>query len=122
MTDSIGFWGKHLTIDCGGCSSAITNKEVVKAFVRYLVARIEMKAFGDIWIESFGEEEDKAGFTFFQPIMTSNISGHCVDATGELYLDVFSCKEFDEAIVEDIVRQIFEPDSVTCRVVYRKAK
>jgi hypothetical protein len=121
MTELEGYWGKHLTLDCKGCGSFITNKEVVSGFVRYLVARIGMKAYGPLWIESFGEGEDKAGFTFFQPIMTSNIVGHCVDATGELYLDVFSCKDFDEALVEGIVRQMFEPEKITSRTVYRKA-
>ena len=42
-------------------------------------------------------------------IETSNITAHFVEETNDMYLDVFSCKPFDEKKVEDIVGAYFGP-------------
>jgi S-adenosylmethionine/arginine decarboxylase-like enzyme len=80
-----------------------------------------MKAFGRPMIQHFGEG-DKAGYTLVQLIETSNITGHFCDNSGDAYLDIFSCKWFDENVVQNVVASWFKPESINMKVLARDAK
>ena len=90
----------HLVI-----SSAVALEEYVIA----LCGLIGMKRFGPFEAVHFGEDEKIAGFTVVQKIETSLISGHFVDSTGDAYIDVFSCKEFDWNEATEFTRGVFRP-------------
>ena len=36
-----------------------------------------------------------------------------------IYLDIFSCKWFDEAIVRDVVNSFFSPEKITEQIILR---
>ncbi len=81
-----------------------------------------MKPIGEPIIEyTAGEFPDKAGLTAIQIIVTSTIVAHFIDSTGDLYLDVFSCKEFDVNVVEDVVKQCFLPEYIRANFITRQA-
>jgi S-adenosylmethionine/arginine decarboxylase-like enzyme len=101
-------WGYHLTVDGIGAIGLIRNKEVIEQFARDLVVAINMKAHGDPQVTHFGEDERVSGYTLVQLIETSAITGHFVDQTGEFFIDVFSCKEFDRHIALDLIIKHFE--------------
>ena len=98
------FWGYHLIVNAAGANmAAISSHEVVQAFAKDLVKRIDMVAYGEPQTVRFGSG-NKEGITLVQLIETSNIMCHFVeedrgDGTGSYYLDVFSCKTFDQADV-----------------------
>lgn len=108
------FWGKHLILDvANGDLEAVRSKEVIQNFVNELVKAIDMIAFGPTWIERFATHDaTKSGISFVQMIETSNITGHFVDKDGSFYLDIFSCKDFDEEIVVELVEKYFGEDIV----------
>ena len=67
-----------------------------------------MQPIGEPHIEYTAENLiDKAGFTVIQIIVTSSIVAHFVDSLGHIYLDVFSCKQFDLEIVKQSVKSAF---------------
>ncbi len=111
MTDTNYVWGYHMSLDMAGCDQkAITSKETIVAFTKALVEAIDMKAYGEPECVHFAEHDPgKAGYTMTQLIETSNICCHFVDATGEAYLDVFSCKTFDPDIVIRVAGEYFRP-------------
>jgi S-adenosylmethionine/arginine decarboxylase-like enzyme len=114
MNDTTDYiWGYHCSVDGAGCNKAkITDGDYIAKFATALVEAIDMKAYGEPQVVHFAEHDPgKAGFTLTQLIETSNISAHFVDATGEIYLDVFSCKNFDPEIVADLVQEWFEPQA-----------
>ena len=114
------YWGYHLSLDCYECEKpSITDRDHIAKFTKQLVEDIDMVAYGEPQIVHFGEG-DKEGFTLIQLIETSNICAHFVNETGNVYLDVFSCKEFEPADVEDIVKQYFKPSLIIKRCVARK--
>jgi S-adenosylmethionine decarboxylase len=119
----MSYWGYHLTLDCSNCvRDLIKDEDNVRKFVRTLLDRIDMKPIGDTWIEyTAGEFPDKAGLTAVQIIVTSTIVAHFIDLTGDLYLDVFSCKVFDIATVENTVREFFGPEKVRVNFLTRHA-
>ena len=103
-------WGYHLTVDCYDADKElITSRDNIAAFVNQLVNDIDMVAYGEPQIVHFGIG-DKEGFTLVQLIETSNICAHFVNETGNIYLDVFSCKDFDSLVVIDLINKFFKPE------------
>lgn len=114
------YWGYHLMLDCSGLNhTAITNKDIITAFIKELVWRIDMIAFGEPMVEHFATHDpDKAGISFVQMIETSNLTGHFVDLDNTAYIDVFSCKPFNNEDVINTVREFFETENTKIRVNY----
>ena len=114
-------WGKHLILDAAGCSpKRIGSSIVIKNFTNELVRRIDMKAYGEPQIVMFGTG-NKKGYTLIQLIETSNIAGHFVEENNTMYLDVFSCKDFDAEIVKEVVSEYFDAQIFSSRVLLRQA-
>jgi S-adenosylmethionine/arginine decarboxylase-like enzyme len=114
-------WGKHLILDAAGCSpKRIGSEVVIKNFTNELVRRIDMVAYGDPQIVMFGTG-NKKGYTLIQLIETSNIAAHFVEENNSMYLDVFSCKDFDAEIVKDLVSEYFDAQKFSSRVLFRQA-
>lgn len=115
------YWGYHLRINAGNCNrAAITDAQVVADFTRALVERIDMVAYGEPQIVHFGEG-NKAGFTLIQLIETSNIAAHFCNDTGDVYLDVFSCKEFSNEAVVDCFLEFFDAATLEFDFTERQA-
>lgn len=116
------YWGYHQSLDCANCSDGIKSREVIEAFVKDLVKRIDMEAYGPPLIEHFAtHDHTKAGYSLCQMISTSNISAHYVDATGESYIDIFSCKPFSREEVIQCVKDYFNPEHIIEHFILRKA-
>ena len=65
---------------------------------------------------------EAAGYSLVQLITTSAITGHFCDATGDFYLDVFSCKAFNSDEVVELARAVFSPEDVSVTVLMRDAR
>lgn len=115
------YWGYHLMINASGCDhSAITDYYTIFNFTKQLVHDIDMVAYGDPQIVNFGSG-NKAGYTLVQLIETSNICAHFVNETDDIYLDVFSCKEFNEKTVITLVKAFFDAKKVETTFLKRQA-
>ena len=117
------YWGYHLTLDCSNCDrDKIKDEQHVKDFIKELMVRIDMKPIGDTRVEyTAAEFPDKAGLTAVQIIVTSTIVAHFIDSTGDLYLDVFSCKQFDIETVVNTVDEYFLPTNTRVNFLTRQA-
>ena len=119
MTDR--YWGYHAIMDAAGCDhEKITSYDNIYNFAKQLVKDIDMVAYGEPQIVNFGSG-DKAGYTLVQLIETSNICAHFVDETNDAYIDVFSCKPFDEKIVINLVKTFFEAKKFDTLFIDRQA-
>ncbi len=116
------FWGYHYMMNAICDISKITDGQVIADFTKELVKAIDMVAYGEPQIVHFAAHDaTKGGYTLIQLIETSNIAAHFVDATGEMYLDVFSCKNFDHTSVVDVVDKYFGLKSFNHDFLKRKA-
>lgn len=114
-------WGYHLTLDCKACDiTSISDYDTVYKFAKQLVKDIDMVAFGEPQIVNFGSG-NKAGFTLVQLIETSNICAHFCNEDGNAYIDVFSCKTFDNDVVKSLVQQYFKPERIKTAFLFRDA-
>lgn len=115
------YWGYHLILDCDGCDPyAIRDHDTIYKFVKQLVNDIKMVAYGEPQIVNFGSG-NKAGYTLVQLIETSNICAHFVNEDNTMYLDVFSCKPYDENVVIGLVKEYFGAVNVRRTYITRQA-
>jgi len=119
----MSYWGYHTLLDCSGCDKrSITSPEILRSWIEYLVKKINMIPYGEPQIVHFGHnEEHLAGWTVIQLIETSNITAHFCDNSCELYLDVFSCQEYNIQDVIDTVNQYFKPNKIRKTFITRQA-
>lgn len=117
-------WGYHAMVDVHECNKeAITSAETVRAFVKELVEKIDMTAYGEPIIVDFANHDpSKGGFTLVQLIETSNICAHFVSETGDAYFDIFSCKEFGIGEVIPVIKKYFQPKDGIIRFIYRDSR
>ena len=115
-------WGWHLILDIGKCNpNRIRCQKNIANFSKTLVKQIDMKAYGDPQIVHFGYD-NKAGYTLVQLIETSNITAHFSEDTNTAYIDIFSCKPFDQMIAQSVVGLYFQPECVNSRFIERQAR
>lgn len=118
-----GPWGYHAQFNCAGCDKKkITDPKNIKKFVSELIKAIKMKQYGETILEHFAEHDPtKAGYTMLALIETSNLCAHFVDDSGEAYIDVFSCLDFDEYVAKEVIEKYFAPSSMNFKKEPRQA-
>ena len=95
-------YGKELVLDLHHCNPALFNREDIRRFFEALCERIDMEACDlHFWDDLESPEEEKetephlVGTSAIQFIKTSNITIHTLDLLERVYLNIFSCKDFD---------------------------
>jgi S-adenosylmethionine decarboxylase len=107
MVGSGKAWGLCTAVDLHDCNpELIRDAEYIKRYVVELCELIGMKRFGECQVVDFGDGP-VAGYSMVQLISTSLISGHFANATNHAYLDIFSCKGYDPAVVESFSKEFF---------------
>jgi S-adenosylmethionine/arginine decarboxylase-like enzyme len=121
MSESTEYWGISSSIDLYDCGLALMqNADAIREFVRILCDRIKMKRYSETQVVYFGEDPRVTGFSMTQLIETSLISAHFADASCAIYLDVFSCAQYNPEDVADFAKEYFNAASYHLNVVYRK--
>lgn len=119
MKDGAFHYGKLAAIGATACDDRLLSIECIRDFIKDLVQRIDMVAFGPCIAERFGEG-DEVGVSAVQLIETSSITIHTNDKARDIYLDVFSCKDFDENVVVAALEEAFGAWVKQVDVVWRE--
>lgn len=116
-------WGRHLILDCSGCDlEAVRDGGAIREFCADLVASIDIVAYGEPVLERFATHlPEAAGYSLVQLVETSAVTGHFCDASGDTYLDIFSCKDFDPRVAIEVVRRHLRPRLLRRIDLYRSA-
>jgi S-adenosylmethionine decarboxylase len=103
------YWGLWSGIDLHSCDPGLVRSEKkIKEFVIKLCDRINVKRFGETIVVDFGEDPRVSGFSMVQLIETSLISGHFVNQTNNIFLDVFSCSYYDPQEIAGFAKEFFK--------------
>lgn len=99
----------HIVLDAYNCKPDVLNDTaIVKHALETIATLCEMHILhGPVVIEGVPVNP---GITGFAVIDFSHISIHTFTATGELCVDVFSCKPFDYEKVKEFVKKTFRLD------------
>ena len=116
-------WGKHVIIDMSaGDRERVRSARHICRFVETLVETIGMKAYGLPVLEHFAEHvPEAAGYSLVQLIETSAITGHFCGSSGDAYIDIFSCKNFEAELAVRVVRTAFRPKHINAITLERQA-
>jgi S-adenosylmethionine/arginine decarboxylase-like enzyme len=114
-------FGMELALDLAGCDPEVLDSAAkLTEYVRKLIEKIGMTAYGDPIAANFGEG-DLAGWTVIQLITTSNINLHASPADRSAHINVFSCKAFDPATATAFTLEFFGAAAYTRHLLDRTA-
>lgn len=91
-----GNYGLELIIDLKGCNLSSLNRKKLHKFFIQLCDLIKMKRHGEpVFWEDISDIPHLQGVSGFQFIETSNVVCHPLPLLKAVYINIFSCKEFD---------------------------
>lgn len=121
------FYGKELILDLHNCNADKFTRQHIEKYFIDLCDLIDMQRADLHWwddlelLENEKETEPHLkGTSAIQFITTSNITIHTLDILRNVYLNIFSCKDFDPTIAIEFSRTWFEGEVATSQVVVRK--
>ncbi|MCP4650810.1 MAG: S-adenosylmethionine decarboxylase [PVC group bacterium] len=114
-------FGYELVLDLFECDAdVITSKKKLKEYVDTLCKLIKMKKYGKTLLPYFGEKEEfTKGYSLVQLIETSSITGHFSDYWKTAYINIFSCREYDQNLAKKFSKEFFGAKRVKSRFLVR---
>lgn len=115
-------FGPHLTIDMIGCDwDSITDLAEVFEFLSEMPPSIGMTVISQPHVFPYkGIVPKDAGVTGIVILAESHVSFHSFPyRDGYVFIDVFSCKDFDYEKAVSLCERIFKPRSINVNLVER---
>lgn len=119
-------YGKELILDLHECDITTFNRKSIKQYFTKLCDLINMKAEKLCWWDDHGlpnelcqTEPHTKGTSAVQFILTSNITIHTLDILKNVYINIFSCKEFDCELAKDFTENWFRGKIVNSQIIKR---
>ncbi len=112
-------WGKLAIINLYKCNEGIKKKSKIQEFIQILCEVINIKRVGPTRIKRFGKDKLK-GYSAFQFIETSSIICHFDETQNRAFIDIFSCKNFDEKKAKDFAEKFFGAKKCKIRIIERE--
>lgn len=95
-------YGKELILDLHDCDPVTFTRNSIAEYFRRLCELIDMEACDLHFWDDLGVSSDECqtephlkGTSAIQFILTSNITIHTLDLLESVYVNIFSCKDFD---------------------------
>lgn len=122
MLNDANQFGQELILNLYECSlEKISSGEEIKKFVIELCDKvIHMKRYGEPLIPHFGHDNPiTSGYSLVQLIETSSVTAHFSEFKKAIYLNIFSCAEYDPKATEEFCVKFFEAKKVESTVLQR---
>ena len=107
-------YGKELILDLHDCDVSTFNRESLRKYFAKLCKAIDMQRCElHFWDDEGVTPEERQtsphtkGTSAVQFILTSTIVIHTLDLMKAVYVNIFSCKPFDEKVAEQLTREWF---------------
>lgn len=112
--------GQLTIIDLYECDEVLVrDKSTLENFFKEICEVIKMNAWNSPIIKKFGKG-DLRGYTGVQLIETSNITVHMDEFENKVFIDIFSCKDFDAHVAEKFSKNFFKAKKSNGRTIMRK--
>lgn len=115
MAELMKHYGQHLILDIHHCNIEHFNRKGLKRFYKLLCNLIDMEreklVFWDYFWSPLAKRKAPAhlkGTSAVQFISTSTVVIHTLEDLRRVYLDVFSCKEYDAELVIGLAEAYFQ--------------
>ena len=107
-------FGYELIMDLYECDKdVISSKKKLQEYTDQLCELIKMKKYGKTLLPYFGEKAAfTKGYSLVQLIETSSITGHFSESWKTAYINIFSCKKYDQALAKKFTKQFFKAKTI----------
>jgi len=112
---SLKTYGKELILDLHECDPSLFTREMIEKYLESLCSLIDMKRCElHFWDDLETPPEQKqtephlVGTSAVQFILTSNVTIHTLDKLKAVYINIFSCKDFDEVLAAEFSEKFFK--------------
>ena len=119
-------FGAELILDLHGCDPGTFTRKSISRYFADLCKLIDMKREAlYFWDDLDVPEEERQtsahtqGTSAVQFILTSSIVIHTLDQLGAIYINMFSCKDFDPNIAEQFTVDWFGATDCSARFIER---
>lgn len=119
-------YGKEVILDIHNCSVSDFNRKGLRKYFKELCFLIDMKRCDLHFWDYVGEQAEylKApahlkGTSAIQFISTSNITIHSLDEMKRIYINIFSCKDFDTDKAINFSTEYFKGECKKSTVIRR---
>ena len=119
-------YGKELILDLHNCDNLTFTRKSIAEYFKELCRIIDMQPcemhFWDDFDTPNNEKQTSphtVGTSAIQFILTSNITIHTLDLLKSVYVNVFSCKDFDTHIATEFTASWFKGSVVNSQIVTR---
>ena len=119
-------YGKELILDIHDCDTSTFTRKSIEEFCIELCKLIKMQREDlHFWDDEGLPPEEKqtlphtSGISAVQFILTSNITIHALDILKRVYVNIFSCKDFDTKVAKDFTKKWFKGKIITNHVIDR---
>lgn len=119
-------YGYELIIDLHGCDVETFNRDSLQHFFQRLcdeikMTRCELHFWDDVGvpIEEQQTSPHTKGTSAVQFILTSTVVVHTLDLLGAVYINIFSCKEYDKDKAEKLTKEWFNAKECTTHFIER---
>jgi len=121
MRKNNGFYGKELILNLYCCDERpIRSPKMLKKYVDDLCELIKMRKYGPLMLKKFGYGKDYTlGYSLVQLIETSSIVAHFSEKRNSAYINIFSCKDFDDKKALEFTKNFFKAQKVISKVLLR---
>ena len=127
MAEKSRIYGKELILDLHECDPSLFTREYIGSYFENLCKLIQMKPADlhfwddlDTPPEQRQTEPHLKGTSAIQFIMTSNVTIHTLDELKAVYINIFSCKDFNEEAAAGFSEKFFMGRIVQKLTVERK--
>ncbi len=119
-------YGKELILDLHGCEPRMFTRAHISNYFIELCDLIDMKREKLVWWDDLYTKKSEReiephlkGTSAVQFIKTSNITIHTLDILRQVYINIFSCKDFDVRRARDFTQYWFKGEIVKTLTVSR---
>ena len=120
-------YGYELILDLHGCEVSTFNRESLDNYFEKLCKAINMEKCERYFWDDVGVAEDERqtsphtkGTSAVQFILTSTIVIHTLDLMAAVYVNIFSCKQYDADLAEEITKDWFRARKCSTHFIERR--
>lgn len=115
-------YGLELVLNLYECNPrTIRSKSKIRKFSEKLCSLLKMRKYGKPLIPHFGYGRDHtAGYSLVQLIETSSITAHFSELWNTVYLNIFSCKNFNPKKASKFAKEFFQAKKVKNTLLVRE--
>ena len=117
-------YGKELILDLHKCDPSTFTRASIEQYFEEICEVIDMERCELYWRDGYPDDEKQTeprlkGTSAVQFILTSNITIHTLDLMKNVYLNIFSCKDFDHVVAKQFSEEWFKGKSVNEYIIDR---